>query len=155
LDKYYAEHKDVYKWGERVEALVVSSKEKDKVEAAYKFAQDFSTGKIKPDMIWKKVCNDTTEACFNCQVTLFEKQDNHIIDSLGWEPGITPIVFGEGKYGFFVKKGIQPARPKTYDEAKGTVIADYQVLLEKNYLDELKKKYKVVVDEKVLESLKK
>jgi peptidyl-prolyl cis-trans isomerase SurA len=155
LEKYYNEHKDVYKWGDRVEALVVSSKVREIVDKAYKMAPDFNTGKIKADKIWKSICSDTTEACFNCQVTTFEKQDNRIIDSLGWEPGITPIVFIEGKYGFFVKKGTQPARPKTYEEAKGTVIADYQQLLEKNYLDDLRKKYKVVVDEKVLESMKK
>jgi peptidyl-prolyl cis-trans isomerase SurA len=155
LLKYYNDHKDTYVWGERIEALVVSSKEKEQADQAYKFANDFNEGKISADKIWKSICKDTTEACFNCQFSLFEKGDNLILDSLGWEKGITPIVFRESKYGFFVKKGKVPAKAKTLDEARGNCIADYQMYLEKQYLDELRKKYSVVVDEKVLESIKK
>jgi peptidyl-prolyl cis-trans isomerase SurA len=155
LEKYFKEHKDTYVWGERIEALVVSSKEKEQAEEAYKMAKDFEAGKITADKIWKTVCKDTSEACFNCQVTLFEKGDNTILDSLGWDSGITPLVFRENKYGFFVKKGKVPGRPKTFDESRGTCIADYQQYLEKKYIDELRKKYKVVVDEKVLSNIKK
>jgi len=153
LMKYYNQNKDTYKWGDRVEALVVSSPDKALVEKAYTFADDFLAGKVSADDILKNVCNDANNPCLNCQVNLFEKDDNRILDSLGWEIGITPIIFKENKYGFFVKKNITPARIKTFDEAEGTVIADYQVFLEKQYVSQLKNKYKVQVNEDVLKSL--
>lgn len=153
--KYYNDHKDLYKWSERIEALVVTSPDKNKVDSAYLYANDFKEGKISPDAIWKKLCPDTTQACFNCQFTKFEKGDNSILDSLGWTPGITPIVFKDGKYGFFVKKGTIPGGPKSIEDAKGTCIADYQQYLETNYLSDLRKKYKIEVNQQVLESIKK
>ncbi len=153
LLKFYNDHKERFVWKDRIEALVVTSKDKEQVDKAYSFANDFYNNKIAADKIWKSICSDTTEACFNCQVMLFEKGDNQILDSIGWDMGISPIVFKDGKYGFFVKKRIEPGRPKTYEEAKGSVIADYQEFLEKQYITELRKKYPVTVDQKVLASL--
>ncbi|MGZ8557574.1 MAG: hypothetical protein ACXWWC_04555, partial [Chitinophagaceae bacterium] len=43
----------------------------------------------------------------------------------------------------------QPAA-RSYNEAKGLVMNDYQVWLEEEWIKELKKKYPVVVDQKVL-----
>jgi peptidyl-prolyl cis-trans isomerase SurA len=153
LAKFCEEHKNDYQWKERMEALVVSSPNKDYVDKAYTYAQDFLDNKITADKIWKSICPDTLDACFNCQVNLLEKEDNQILDSLGWDLGISPVVFREGKYGFFVKKGILPPRQKTYDEAKGNCLADYQNYIENQYISELKKKYPVKVNEKVLNQL--
>jgi peptidyl-prolyl cis-trans isomerase SurA len=43
----------------------------------------------------------------------------------------------------------QPA-PRTFNEAKGLVMNDYQTMLEQQWVHALKKKYPVVVDQKVL-----
>ncbi|HTM91396.1 MAG TPA: peptidylprolyl isomerase [Flavisolibacter sp.] len=43
--------------------------------------------------------------------------------------------------------------PRSFDDARGLVINDYQIELEKNWVEQLKKKYPVVVNEKVLNSL--
>jgi len=42
--------------------------------------------------------------------------------------------------------------PKSLDEAKGIITADYQNYLEKEWIKELRGKYPVTVDEKVLNS---
>ena len=42
---------------------------------------------------------------------------------------------------------------RTFEEAKGLVINDYQNILEEKWIAELKKKYPVKVDEKVFQSL--
>ena len=44
--------------------------------------------------------------------------------------------------------------PRTFNEAKGHVINDYQALLEEEWLRKLKQKYPVKVDDKVLASIK-
>jgi peptidyl-prolyl cis-trans isomerase SurA len=45
--------------------------------------------------------------------------------------------------------------PRNYSEAKGLVINDYQVELEKQWVAELKKKYPVKIDEKVFQQIAK
>jgi peptidyl-prolyl cis-trans isomerase SurA len=47
------------------------------------------------------------------------------------------------------------ASPRTFDEARGLVISDYQNVLEEKWLDVLKKKYPVVIYEPVFQSLPK
>ena len=46
-------------------------------------------------------------------------------------------------------------QPRSFNEAKGLVMNDYQEQLEKEWIAELKKKYPVVVDKKVLASISK
>jgi len=43
----------------------------------------------------------------------------------------------------------QPS-PRTFNEARGLVMNDYQAMLEEEWIKTLKKKYPVVIDEKVL-----
>ena len=50
-------------------------------------------------------------------------------------------------------KAILPPTPKTLEEAKGVVTADYQTYLEKTWLQSLHDKYSVNVNNDVLESM--
>lgn len=153
LDKFYQEHKEQYKWGERLKALVVTSSKKAFIDDAYKLADDYNAGKINAKDILAKVCKyDSTKAYLNITDTLFEKGDNLILDSIGWKPGISPIIIKDGKFGFFIKKSTVAPEQKKFEEVKGVCIADYQAYLEKLYLAELRKKYKVVVNEKLLDN---
>ena len=45
--------------------------------------------------------------------------------------------------------------PRTFEEARGLVINDYQNELENQWIDELKKKYPVVIEETVFKALPK
>ncbi len=154
LEKYYQEHKEQYKWGERVRALVVTSTNKSLTDEAYKLAEDYKLGKIKAKDILAKVCKgDSAKSCINVMDSLFEKGDNIILDSIGWNVGISKIILKDGKFGFFVKKALVAPEQKSMQEVKGICIADYQAYLEKLYLAELHKKYKVVINEKLLNSI--
>jgi peptidyl-prolyl cis-trans isomerase SurA len=42
---------------------------------------------------------------------------------------------------------------RSYDEAKGLVINDYQLLLEERWINQLKKKYPVKVNEAVVKGM--
>ena len=51
-----------------------------------------------------------------------------------------------------VIKKIAP-QPKTLEEAKGLITADYQSYLEKEWIEQLRKKYPVTVHKEVVETL--
>ena len=52
-----------------------------------------------------------------------------------------------------ISKSYPQSATRTFNEAKGLVMNDYQVWLEEEWIKKLKKKYPVVVDQKVLESM--
>ena len=49
-----------------------------------------------------------------------------------------------------INKVYQQPSPRSFNEAKGLVMNDYQTMLEEEWIKALKKKYPVVVDQKVL-----
>ena len=51
-----------------------------------------------------------------------------------------------------IKEFLQPM-PKSLEEAKGLVTADYQTYLEKSWIEQLRKKYPVQVNDEVLKSI--
>jgi peptidyl-prolyl cis-trans isomerase SurA len=68
--------------------------------------------------------------------------------------GVTSIV-KKGNYYFVLKvKEVKPAQEKTIDECRGKVISDYQQFLENSWVDELKKEFKVNVNQEVFEKIK-
>ncbi|OWP82551.1 hypothetical protein BWK63_00625, partial [Flavobacterium covae] len=68
--------------------------------------------------------------------------------------GVTKI-YKEKEY-FYVTKVLKilPARQKELEETKGKVISDYQQFLEDNWVSELKKEFKVNINNNVFEKLK-
>jgi len=71
-----------------------------------------------------------------------------------FEEGISKIYFHNDAYQVVKVDKVLPETQKTIEEAKGTVISDYQNEVEKNWVEELKKKYRVEVNTKVLSKIK-
>ena len=69
---------------------------------------------------------------------------------VGERPDTVPSFPVTGVVGKLQKKG-----PDTYDEVRGEVTADYQSLLEKQWVSELRKKYTVVLYPEVLDTVNK
>ena len=66
---------------------------------------------------------------------------------------MTPDMKKSGKIIFVnVKRKVAP-EPKSLDEARGMITADYQGYLEKDWIESLRKKYKWSVDKDVLATL--
>jgi peptidyl-prolyl cis-trans isomerase SurA len=53
----------------------------------------------------------------------------------------------------YIIRNYNKTEPRNFADARGLVINDYQIELEKNWVDQLKKKYPVVINEKVLNDL--
>ena len=85
----------------------------------------------------------------------FLKGENEIIDSIQWVKGLSPDMNKNNSVVFVDVINIIEPTPKTLDEAKGIITADYQNYLEKEWIKSLRAKYPVTVNEDVLNSFSK
>jgi peptidyl-prolyl cis-trans isomerase SurA len=89
------------------------------------------------------------------QVTegLFQKDENKVIDQLkDWKPG-TYTLENNNRINYIVVEAIEAPREKTFEEARGAVISDYQNQLEKQWIEEMKVSNPVSIDESLVKKL--
>ncbi|MDR1762744.1 MAG: peptidylprolyl isomerase [Dysgonamonadaceae bacterium] len=82
---------------------------------------------------------------------LFKQGDNKIVDELAFK-GAKATADSEFQDYFILGKVLDA--PESYSDVRGLVVADYQDYLEQEWLKTLRSKYKVEINEKVLNTLK-
>ena len=146
LAEFYEKNKNNYMWGERLEATIYNCND---IKTANKVRDLISKGNITNDSLLNLI-NKNSQLNLTIKEGKFAPGDNEIIDSIKWEKGITGnIIKKAGVQIVNVKQKLGP-EPKSLDEAKGLVTADYQAYLEKDWIATLRKKYPVVVHNDVL-----
>lgn len=83
---------------------------------------------------------------------LFKRGENAILDSLSWEVGKKNFE-AQGRHLFVDVKEVVPARLKSFEESRSSIIRDLQVELEKNWLIRLKERFPVVRNEEELNKI--
>jgi len=149
LQNFYEAHKNNYKWENRVDAQVFSSTKEDVAKKAQKFLKKGKSAEYIKGEINKKGAVDiiANEGIFD--------EDSDALPKGKKENGISEVV-KEGDYYYVMKinKRLETA-PKTLEEAKGKVINDYQQYLEEKWVSDLKKEFKINVNQPVFEKVKK
>ncbi len=154
LRKYYTAHRNKYQWNPRVEAIIMKTSRNriGDLESALKVYTDL------PSME-KAIARREIPGFSNLEVDsgYYEKGDEQITDQVKWVKGLSKPVFENGKTSaaLVLIEKILPAGPKSFKDATGLVIADYQDLLQKQWISELRKKYPVHINQKVLRKLEK
>lgn len=155
LKEFYEKNKNKYMWDTRAEAIWITY-ENDKCKYALLKAIDNNKKQLTIDEMIQPI--NKKGACIT-------KKDTKLI-SKGDMPGIDKIAFNDDKnlnkkYTVFDDKkliiyinGMVPPQPKQLNETKGVVTADYQSYLEKQWIDELRKKYTVKVNHDILKQVK-
>lgn len=153
LAKYFAKNKKKYTWEQpRFKGMAYHVKELADVKAVQKSV------KGKPFGEWAEILRNTfnKDSVIRIRVEkgLFKKGDNALVDKMVFHKDTTVQTLKDYPYdatfGKVLKKG-----PEDYSDVKALVIADYQDELEKEWVATLRKKYPVVVDEKVLATVNK
>lgn len=147
LQEYFANNSSKYNWGDRVAATVYEIKNPTLTEKVLQIIkQNNNDGDIA-----KALANDSITSV-NILPDVYEKGDNKYIDMVEWKVGLSePIKSDVEELTVFIKiTEIVSPQPKKLNEARGLVTADYQSFLEKNWVEQLKKKYPVSVNEEVL-----
>ena len=149
LKNYYNANKLKYQWKNRVVVLVASSTKEAVIKSARKLLKNDQTDDfIKTNLNTKEVVNVMTK-----QETYEEGAEN-FPKNLKIKMGVSEI-YKEGTF-YFVNKVLKiiPPSGKTLDETRGKVINDYQQYLEDNWVSNLKKEFKVNVNQEVFGRLK-
>ena len=100
--------------------------------------------------------NKTSQLNVNAESITYLKGENKNVDA-NWKQGIVATDIKDSKDSkimVLVINKLLAKSPKTIAEAKGMITADYQNYLEKEWLAYLKNKYKVTVNEEVLNTVK-
>lgn len=146
---FYSKHKSNYMWLDRVDAVIATTANKTditKVEAALK------KGKTT-DEIHAMLNTDSKQHVIFTKGVM-ETDNQSLPADLELKKGISKVYHYNDAYHIVVINDIMPAASKTFEEAKGKVISDYQNSIEEQWLEILNKKYKVEIDNRVLDKVK-
>lgn len=151
LKNFHDANKDNYMWKERADATIYTITSKDELSRVKNIIESLSDDKEIREALEK----DSLRAV-RIQPGKFELGDNKFVDATKWTLGLSEVMYAEAdKFDVIVRiREILPAQTKALDESRGIITSDYQNYLEKEWINILRAKYPVNVDQKVYEQLK-
>jgi peptidyl-prolyl cis-trans isomerase SurA len=152
LREFFEHNADKYMWNDRVLATVVTV---TRAESLPKVKALIDNG-TPLDSLRNVMTRDSINYAF-VRKGFYQKGDNQFVDQTEWKVGTIkeiPSTVDQSTTIVCIRELRKPEH-KTLKEAKGLVTSDYQVELEEKWVDALRKKYPVKVDEKVLEKVRK
>ena len=150
LQQFYDKNKANYTWQDRVDVVIETSAKKSdisKVEDALK------NGKSQEDI--SAMLNTETSQNVIFTKGVMETDNKSLPKDLELKKGVSKVYNYNDAFHVIVVNDIMPKGNKTFEEAKGKVISDYQNSIEEQWLETLNKQYKVKIDDKVLQKVKK
>jgi peptidyl-prolyl cis-trans isomerase SurA len=146
---YYNEHPEKYWWEQSADALIITTPQPDSVSRL----QD--TIKADPSS-WRKFSAASDNAIL-IDSGRFELSQLPVAERTNFSEGlVTAPVVNEldhtATFSYIIRLHREKER-KQFTEARGAVITDYQDELENKWIAQLKKKYPVKINRKVLKSL--
>ncbi len=148
LKKYYTEHKGKYLWGESAEVLIFNCNTKSTAEQTL---NALNLGKN-----WKTIAEESENTV---QADSGRYETNQIALQNNTKPAegmISPINVNstDGTAALIKLLKLYPANmQRSFEEARGLVINEYQIQLEEKWIAELKNKYPLKINEKVFQTL--
>lgn len=149
LKKYYDAHLSNYVWAPGASALVITAANKER-------ANEIAT-KIKNNPSQWRVITESNGANVQADSSRFEQEQ------LPFKPANPEAGFmsapaqntADNTYSFmYITQVYNQPEQRSFDDARGLVINDYQQVIEEKWLTELKKKYPVKVNDAVFATIK-
>jgi len=150
LREHYNNNKSKYNWQPGISAISVSANSKTLA------LELFDKIKSSPEN-WRKIISEEG-AKAAADSGRYENEQMPVKSTIEKRAGFisTPEKNGSDEsYSFIYVTGVyNNVEPRSFDDAKGLVMNDYQQLLEKNWLNDLKKKYPIKIVETVWNTIK-
>ena len=149
LKDYYETKKNNYKWKKRLDVDIYSSSDEittKQVQTLLMRGEELAT--------IKKQINSDGKINVITVSDVFEIDQSELPEDIIPEKGVSDIKLNDGFYVVVnIKEVIEPTL-KEFDEVRGTVISDFQTEIEKKWMQSLRDKYEVKINNKSLKKLK-
>ncbi|MDX1666793.1 MAG: peptidylprolyl isomerase, partial [Saprospiraceae bacterium] len=152
LRDFYERNKSRYRWEERavVSNYLLDAEAVSILDSVLNFAADHGPKETLSRF------NREGKVVLTVDEKTINKSQRDTYDDLPWEGGkvTRPKSVRNGTaFAFRKVEEILPQRIKELNEARGYVVADYQDYLQEQWIEELKEKYEIEINRKVLESM--
>ncbi len=148
LKNYYSTHKDKYWWEPSADVILFTSSDS---ASAIKSKNSFA----KNPGDWKTLLQNS-DGTLQADSGRFEIAQLPVSVSSHMQPGFVsePVKSSTDNINTFayIVKVYNERAPRNFDDARGFVINDYQTFLENKWIEQLRKKYPVKVNEPVLQT---
>ncbi len=152
LAKFFKKNKKKYKWDEpRFKGMAYHVKVQEDVAAVSDCVKKLAFDKWAEAL--RTTFNNDSVLRIRVEKGLFKKGDNALVDREVFK--VDTVVTPTKDFPIDATYGKVLSKPEDYTDVRGIVTADYQEALEKEWVATLRKKYSVVVDESVLETVNK
>ena len=153
LANYFLKNKKKYNWDEpRYKGIAYHVKDKADVKAVKKSVKGLPFSQWAEKL--RSTFNNDSIIRIRVEKGIFKKGDNSVIDKMVFKKDTTVTALKDypidAVYGKLLKKG-----PEEYQDVRALVVADYQEELEKAWVEDLRKRYSVVVNKDVLQTVNK
>jgi peptidyl-prolyl cis-trans isomerase SurA len=149
LHKFYDSNKAKYNWDLSADAVIVTCTHPHALDSIQLLIKN------NPASWWK--ITEESNGMILADSGRFELGQIPVVDRTNFTEGlITAPVTNEqdsSKTFAYIIRLHNEKEPKGFDDAKGSVINDYQVFLEEQWIAELKKRYPIKINRKVFKSL--
>lgn len=159
LDEFYQKNKNSYMWPERVEVSLWDCKDlKEKDNAIKYLTKSLAKGFDETAFLAAVNKKDPSNVTKVSQKVYLQSDDKNI-DNFVWSnkellKGTLPAVVTISEKQIAIVNRMVPPEPKKIGEAKGLITADYQNFLEKKWIEELRNKYPVKVNQEIFITIK-
>lgn len=151
IQDYYERNAANYMWGDRVKASVITV---NRPESLPKVRRLLDEG-VPYDSLRATMVRDTINFV-TVRNGFYQRGDNAFVDQTEWKAGVRneiPSAIDQSTVIVVIVEVRQPEQ-KTLGEARGLVTSDYQTEVEEKWLERLREKYPVKMDEKVLNQVR-
>ncbi|HIA37602.1 MAG TPA: peptidylprolyl isomerase, partial [Flavobacteriales bacterium] len=152
LKIFYNSNRNKYMWDQRLDAEIYTCS--DEITAA-------KTRKLVKKKAKKGYTLEYIKKTINAEKNVlaiaegkYLKDAVEINEKVQWTEGISENINEDSEIVFVNVKKVLPVMPKALSEAKGLITADYQVYLEKEWIELLRKKYPLIIHKDVLSTIK-
>ena len=152
LQEFHDRNASKYMWGNRVYATIISVTRPESLP----MVNALLDSGIALDSLKSTIQRDSIPAVF-VRKGYYQKGDNQYVDKTEWKVGVRneiPSTVDQSTTIVCIRELRNP-EPKTLKEARGLVTSDYQMELEQQWVQTLKERYPVKINEKVLDKVRK